>query len=411
MPSSGSFADNSMTSGHRATTERAGLRVLFVTHAYPRRAGDAPGSFVHRLALALVARDVQVRVLAPSAPGLAAREDIDGVPVERFRYAPRAHERLAYTGTMAEAVQESVAGKLALLGMLAAGRQSLRRAARAFAPHLVHAHWWFPSGLVARASALPVPFMVTMHGSDVRLAAGTKGAARLYTSVARSAAAMAAVSSWLAARAASLSPALPAPTVAPMPVDIALFAPRGPRDPDKLLFVGRLNAQKGAATLLHALARARPSLTLDIVGDGPDAQTLRTLARELGVAERVRWLGVLDQPALAERYARAGALVVPSVDEGLGLVAVEAALCETPVIASRSGGLTDVVKDGVTGLLTDPGDPAALAGALDALADRDDAGAALGREGRRRALERFAPEAVAARYHALYESINATPPA
>lgn len=398
-----------MSSGHRATAEP--LSVLFVTHAYPRRAGDTPGLFVHRLALALAERDVRVRVLAPSAAGLAPREAIDGIHVQRFRYAPGAHEQLAYTGTMAETVRASMAGKLALLGMLAAGRQSLRGALRAHRAQIVHAHWWFPSGLVARASRLRIPLVTTLHGSDVRLAAGTTGAAQLYRSVAGASARVTAVSSWLAARAAALAPALDAPSVAPMPVNTQLFAPRGQREDGRLLFVGRLNAQKGLDTLLRALPGASGRLHLDVVGEGADAPALRALAVALGLGERVRWLGVLDQVALAERYARSSALVVPSVDEGLGLVAVEAALAETPVIASRSGGLPDVVVDGVTGTLVEPGDPAALAAAIDALFARGDGGAALGQEGRRRALARFAPDAVAARYLDIYQSAREARPA
>ena len=398
-----------MISGHHATAEP--LRVLFVTHAYPRRAGDAPGLFVHGLAIALSERGVAVRVLAPSAPGYPARDVIAGIPVERFRYAPNEYERLAYTGTMAETVKGSFTGKLALLALLAAGRHALRRAARSGEADVVHAHWWFPSGLVARASALTSPLITTLHGSDVRLATATRGAARLYASVAGASAKVTAVSSWLSTLAATLAPEQPPPDVAPMPVDTTLFTPAGPRDADRLLFVGRLNAQKGLGTLLRALPLVPDAVTLDIVGDGPEKSALRALASELGITSRLRWLGVLEQPALAERYAGCAALVIPSVDEGLGLVAVEAALCETPVIANRSGGLTDVVEHNVTGLLVEPGDASALAATVNDLLSRGAAAETLGREGRRRALTRFSPEAVAERYHDIYLKARETRPA
>ena len=80
------------------------MRVLFVTHAYPRRAGDGAGAFVHHLATSLRDHDVEVRVLAPSAPGLESSTTIDDIRVDRFRYAPRGWETLAYEGTMAEQV-------------------------------------------------------------------------------------------------------------------------------------------------------------------------------------------------------------------------------------------------------------------------------------------------------------------
>jgi len=187
-----------------------------------------------------------------------------------------------------------------------------------------------------------------------------------------------------------------------MPAAVELFAPGGPRAPDRLLFVGRLSAQKGLAVLLRALPDVEPAVSLDVIGEGPDGDSLRRLAAGVGIAARVRWHGTLPQSRLAEFYRTATALVVPSVDEGLGLVAVEAHLCEAPVVAFDSEGLRDVVADGETGLLVPKVDAAALGAALNRLLRRADRGATLGVEGRRRALERFAPDAVARRYLGIY---------
>jgi glycosyltransferase involved in cell wall biosynthesis len=94
--------------------------------------------------------------------------------------------------------------------------------------------------------------------------------------------------------------------------------------------------------------------------------------------------------------------VLPSRDEGLGLVAVEAHLCGTPVIGSASGGVPDVVAHERTGLLVPVGDSLALAAAMDDLLARSDRGASLGEAGRRDALARFTPAAVGRRYAELY---------
>jgi glycosyltransferase involved in cell wall biosynthesis len=188
-----------------------------------------------------------------------------------------------------------------------------------------------------------------------------------------------------------------------MPVDVDLFTPGGIRARDRLLFVGRLLPQKGMEHLLRALASLPGHVTLDAVGDGPDAQRLRNLASELGVSGRVTWRGPQPQPELVELYRAATAVVMPSVDEGLGLVAVEAHLCETPVVAFDSGGLRDVVTDGDNGLLVRPMSSDALAAALRSLLDHPDQGATLGRRGRMTALARFAPAAVARKYAAIYE--------
>jgi glycosyltransferase involved in cell wall biosynthesis len=379
------------------------LRVLFVTHAFPRHAGDAAGAFVLALAHAVRAQGVDVEVLAPSAPGLSAADVIDGVRVRRYRYAPRAWETLAYTGTMAEQVSGSLRGKMALALMLWRGRRAVRSAINSLRPDLVHAHWWFPSGM--QAGGHGVPMVVTMHGSDVRLAQGAR-ARTLLRRVAGNASALFAVSGWLARLSRE---ALDGRTVetAPMPANTALFTPTisEPRAANRMLFVGRLNAQKGLDELLQALARARKPWTLDVVGDGPDRDALTRRAAALGVEARVRWLGHLPPADLPALYARSAALVIPSTNEGLGLVGVEAALCETPAVAFASGGLADVVQDGATGWLVPTGDVAALANAIDGVVDRPTKARALGAAARLRALATFSPEAVGAHYRAAYDSV------
>jgi glycosyltransferase involved in cell wall biosynthesis len=153
----------------------------------------------------------------------------------------------------------------------------------------------------------------------------------------------------------------------------------------------------------------RHPVSLDVVGEGPLGSDLRARVSQLGLGDRITWLGQLPQPRLVDLYRRATALVVPSTDEGLGLVAVEAQLCETPVVAYESGGLTDTVQHDRTGLLVPPGDVGALAAALDALLDRPDRGADLGRAGRMVALAGFAPESAARRYAGIYRSVVGTP--
>jgi len=138
---------------------------------------------------------------------------------------------------------------------------------------------------------------------------------------------------------------------------------------------------------------------------------LEALAQGLGIGERVTWHGAVPQSRLAEYYRGATALVVPSVGEGLGLVAVEAQLCETPVVAFDSGGLPDVVQHDRTGILVREVDAGALAAALVSLLERDDRGAALGAAGRLHALATFAPESVAQRYAGIYRSAIAQSPA
>jgi glycosyltransferase involved in cell wall biosynthesis len=386
------------------------MRALFLTHSFPREPGDAAGSFVLRLAVALRDHGVDVHVVAPSGDHLPATDRFDGIPVERFRYAPRRYEKLAYAGNMHTQVRDSWGAKLALLGFLGSEFGSAVRARRAFEPDVVHAHWWFPGGLVGTwlSGLSGVPLVTTLHGTDVRLARGTAMARPLFRHVLQQSSAVTTVSRWLAREAETLVSGVRT-SVAPMPVATELFTPGGTRDPNRLLFVGRLTAQKGIEGLIEALALMRHAASLDVVGDGPLAAKLMDRARGLGVGDRVRWLGQLTQPNLVDLYRHAAALVVPSTDEGLGLVAVEAQLCETPVVGYDSGGLTDTVQHDRTGMLVPPGDVAALAAALDDLLDRPDRGAELGRAGRMVALAGFAPESAARRYAGIYRSVVGTP--
>lgn len=381
------------------------MRVLFLTHSFPRYPGDVAGSFVLRLATALGNEGVGVRVVAPSASDASSRDEMGLVGVERFRYAPRRLETLAYTGNMAAQVRQSWSARAALAGLLGAELVATLRAVRAFRPDVLHAHWWFPNGVVGGwAGAIThVPMVTTFHGTDVRMARAYPVSRPLFRRVLRRSAAVTAVSRWLAAEAQEMSGIMP--KVAPMPVETGIFTP--PADgvrTDRLLFVGRLTRQKGVDLLLRALALLPSAVALDIVGDGDERAALEALATELGVSQRVRWHGAQPGDALPAFYRRAMALVVSSVDEGLGLVAVEAQLCETPVVALASGGLIDVVEHGVTGLLVEQRDPAALAGAIATLAALPDRGASLGKAGRERALSHFAPSVAARRYLDIYRS-------
>src|SRR6266566_438899 len=382
------------------------MNVLFLTHSFPRTEGDAAGSFILRLAVALRGEGVKVRVVAPAAAGLPAAEEIEGVSVERFRYAPRRYESLAYTGNMARDVATSWSARFALVSFLGADFVHAVRARRSFEPQVVHAHWWFPSGVVGTwvAGLSHVPLVTTLHGTDVRLARTVGVAKPLFGHVLKHSSAVTTVSRWLKEETEALVPGVD-PTVAPMPVATELFGPGDSRDGQRLLFVGRLTIQKGVEHLLHALAEMKTTPSLDIVGDGPDRPSLEQLAQQLGVASRIRWHGQLAQSDLPPLYQRAAAIVLPSMDEGLGLVAVEALLCETPVVAFDSGGLRDVIQHEKTGLLVQPGDRTALADTLDDLLGRDGRGNQLGRAGRLYALSAFAPESAARRYAEIYRQV------
>lgn len=388
------------------------MKVLFLTHNFPRFDGDVSGNFLLRLASALGQQGVTVRVVAPASAGFDDTAKLNGTGIDRFRYAPTKYETLAYTGNMAEQVRDSWSARFTLLGFLGAEFRTAVRARREMQPDIVHAHWWFPSGLVGTwlSKLSHTPLVTTLHGTDVRMARTVSMSRPAFRHVLQNSRAITAVSRWLADEAQSLVSA-PHPVVAPMPVATDLFSPGGVRATDTLLFVGKLSKQKGVDFLMQALAKLPARLTLDIVGEGDEREPLERLARELGIASRVRWHGIQAHADLVRFYRSATALIVPSADEGLGLVAAEAMLCETPVVAFESGGLPDVVQHDRTGLLVRERSPDALADAIEQLLARPDRGQALGAAGRLHALSTFAPESVAHRYIEIYKAAIASGPA
>jgi phosphatidyl-myo-inositol dimannoside synthase len=157
-----------------------------------------------------------------------------------------------------------------------------------------------------------------------------------------------------------------------------------------LLTVARLVPRKGIDTLIRALKHLSPEVEYRVIGSGPDEPRLRQIAMSEGVAERVHFLGRLDDAALADEYRRCTLFALPARRthegdlEGYGLVYFEAAAWGRPVVAGRSGGEVDAVEDGRTGVLVDGASVAAVGDAIASLLADPKRLQALGAAGRRR---------------------------
>ena len=162
--------------------------------------------------------------------------------------------------------------------------------------------------------------------------------------------------------------------------------------PPVVLSVARQYRRKDTPTLLEAFARLRqshPAVRLRIVGGGPELPRLRARARELGLGERVTFLGeVPDGGAVRREYLAADLFCLPSLQEGFGIVFLEAMAAGLPIVAARTAAVPEVVPGGEAGLLVPPRDPAALAAALARLLDDEALRRRLGEAGRRR-VERY----------------------
>jgi glycosyltransferase involved in cell wall biosynthesis len=175
-------------------------------------------------------------------------------------------------------------------------------------------------------------------------------------------------------------------------------------------FAGRLVPEKGADIAIRAFAKIVerfPDARLWIAGAGPDRAGLVTLAGELGIDSRVDFLGHLPRPELEARFARAWVQCVPSLwAEPFGLVATEAQARGTVVVASAVGALPELITDGQTGYLVPPGDPEALAGAIERVLADPGAGDRLGDAARVSTMKRFGADAYADRLLTEFEEIR-----
>ncbi|GAA3722066.1 glycosyltransferase involved in cell wall biosynthesis [Spinactinospora alkalitolerans] len=173
----------------------------------------------------------------------------------------------------------------------------------------------------------------------------------------------------------------------------------------RVLFLGRLHRQKGVDVLLRAFSRiADQGAHLVVVGDGPEAAGLRALADRLGVAARVHWRGFVPHEQVPPILAAVDALALPSRYEELGTVLVEALRAGVPVVAADTGGIPDVIEDGVTGLLVPAEAPEPLARALSGLLGDRDLAARLAAAGRARAA-RYRWDRLARQVLSLYADL------
>ncbi|MBA4147184.1 MAG: glycosyltransferase family 4 protein [Verrucomicrobia bacterium] len=162
--------------------------------------------------------------------------------------------------------------------------------------------------------------------------------------------------------------------------------------PGKLICVGRLFPSKGQDVLIRALAllgESNPLLHVEFIGQGPGRGALADLASELGVRDRCHFIGQLGHAEVLQRMANAIATIVPSRSEAFGMVNIESMAVGTPVIASKVGGIVEIVRDGLDGLLVPPDDPGLLAAAMHKILSAPELRHQMHCEARKRFLSHF----------------------
>jgi glycosyltransferase involved in cell wall biosynthesis len=408
------------------------MRALVLAHSFPRFPGDTHGPFVMRLSEELADLGHEITVLVPWDRDLRGLPD-SPLRIESFRYAwPSFLHLLGYSRTMErDRGMKLLAWALSPLYFAFAERALARLVVQRHI-ELIHAHWILPNGYVAArvSRRLGVPFVSTLHGTDVFMAER----ARFLGAMARSALAT-------ASHVTSCSPDLrhrlltvadphgvAAEKVSLLPNGTDLMPPASPSavaavrqrlglDSDQTLVVavGRLVDKKGFDILvaaLPALVAGRPQVRLVIGGGGPLEAPLRAQAAALGVGDRLVLAGTLAHPEVLALIGAADAVAMPSVRDdrgnidGLPIVVLEAMAAGRPLVASDIAGIPLAVTDGETGLLVPERDPAALAAALGRVIDDRELASRLGQAARERVGSELTWTRIAARHDEIWRQLQ-----
>jgi len=270
-------------------------------------------------------------------------------------------------------------------------------------PDLVHAHYATSFGLLGALSGLH-PFVISAWGSDIFSFPKTSVLhRRLLSWILGQADILCSTSHIMAQEMTYYIPAAKPLQIIPFGVDVERFAPRreSASEPSKGVteepvtygVAKYLYAIYGLDLLLRAFAevskRHPGKVRLRLAGDGPEKENLRSLASELQIEEEIDWVGPLRNDQVADFYRALDIVVIPSRQESFGVTAVEGAACGLPVIASRIGGLPEVVLDQETGLLVPAEDVAALTAAMERLLHNPEERQHFGQAGRAFVLKNY----------------------
>lgn len=350
------------------------LKLLVFASLYPSAALPRHGIFTENRIRSLVASgEVEVRVVCPT-PWFPALPGAGG----RYAAYARVPERDLRHGIEVHYPRFPVIPKIGaaltpLLLARALDRPLRRLIAGGFDFDLLDAYYFYPDGVAAArlARRLGKPLMITAYGNDISFHPESPLERRMIVSAGRQAARMTAVCQALRSAMIDLGMDGSRIDVVLHGVDLDLFQPPADRAGLRarlgatrrtLLSVGHLIERKGNHVTVAALP-AMPEAELWIVGDGEEEQPLRALAARLGVADRVRFVGHVDQRQLPEYYGAADALVLASSREGIANVLMEAMACGTPVLATRVWGSPEVVTSSAAGVLIEERSPESLAAA------------------------------------------------
>jgi glycosyltransferase involved in cell wall biosynthesis len=349
---------------------RLWMKVCFVTTSFPRWFGDGQGAFIWEAARSIAEQGAQVCVVAMHSPGAKSHEWMDGIKVLRPRYWwPERWELLRKEGAagLPATWQKYPLVRLQIVPFIFVQALIIARIARCF--DVIHAHWTLSAANACLGRWFHRrPILLTLQGSDVFQVIKHPIGAWLTKMVLSCSNGITALSESLVKAVSSIGFPSNKIHIIPNGVNTSFFVPPTTDCRDNIiLYVGSFIERKGINYLLHAMAyviHKLPQFRLVLIGEGPEGPKLKQLADNLGITEKLVFLGFQPREKVRDWMQRAKLLVLPSIEEAQGVVILEAMACGTPVVASKVGGIPEMVSPEV-GVLVPPGDVKALAAAIE----------------------------------------------
>jgi glycosyltransferase involved in cell wall biosynthesis len=354
-------------------------KLLVITTTFPRWKDDKITNFIYELAVEHT-KEYEVHVLAPHSKNSMADEIMDEIHVHRFRYFFNNLENLSQGISILNAIKQKKSNILLVPLFFTAGSFKIFLLMQKYHFNIVHNHWLIPFSPVTALCKyfFKYKLIITSHGSDVLgFSEGILG--KLIQKTSRFAIGRCDYYTVVSSEIKRIAEERfkfdfrDKLRIISMGIPYKQFSkvkPNFERDLFTIIFVGRLTELKGTNYLLEAvriLKNQGITFRCKIIGDGPERRNLENLTEQLKIANQVKFIGFVPHKNIPEHLNDAGVFVGPSITtedgykEGFGLVFVEAMAAGLPVIGSRSGGITDIVKHMETGLLVEEKDSEQIA--------------------------------------------------
>lgn len=393
------------------------MRIIHFTSSYPLYKNDVGGIFIEEL-VKFISKEHKIYVLTPDSPYSKNLESNDNYEVHRFKYFFKRYQILVCNDSIIQNLKKNPFNFVLLFFLLIKAGISLFKLIKKEKIDIVHCHWVIPQGTIAvllkRIFRLKIRIIITAHGSDIENKKG-KFFVPVIKYTLRNCEVINTVSTYLANEIHKLVPELSNIRIIPMGVHKEFFESSsfsnnsvGNNNP-YILFVGRLSKEKDIDFLINTffeIQKNHTSLELWIVGKGNQEEILKALTIDLGIQNKVNFLGNIEHEHLQKYYNKAEMFVSASRKEGFGLVFVEALLSKCPVIALDVGGIRDIIINSKTGILIPPNNMLKLIEAINVILTDKELRSNLIRNGYAYALENFTWQVVGNKFLQLYHTLN-----